>query len=332
MAARTITAMMLSATILVSPTLAPAARAQAIVASPSTAQQEAAPRLRQRDFTDVTLRSREGLEYRLLVSVPRGPPPAGGFPVFYVLDGDGWFYTAVEMTRIREWGRLTPSIVVGIGYPSRAFFDPRRNYDFTPPGSADADFAPQEQGGADRFLNFLVEVVKPWVRERHSIDPNRQVLFGHSMGGLFVLHTMFTAPQSFNVYLAASPSIRFSNGMVMREASGFEVNPEHTAVRALITVGGLESQPNPQQVDDYRRYFLANPSATGGVSVEEALRQTFPPAPPGFNKARELRRLAERLSRRGAHVVFTEFPGVEHTPAGVSALNDGVAFALRPAN
>jgi hypothetical protein len=177
-----------------------------------------------------------------------------------------------------------------------------------------------------------MDVVKPWVRERYAIDPNRQVLFGHSMGGLFVLHTMFTAPESFNFYLAASPSIRFSNGIVLREASAFEANPGRTRVRAMITVGGLESQPSPQQIDDYRRYFTANPSATGGVSVEEALRQTFPPPFPGFNKARELRQLAERLSRRGAHVSFAEFPGVEHTPAGASALNDGVAFALRPAH
>ena len=330
--ARRLTLLLLTAAIAAMP-FEPSAFAQTPPAVTAPApEQEAAPRLRQRDFTELMLRSREGLDYRLLVSVPRGPPPRGGFPVFYVLDGDAWFFTAVEMARIREWGRLTPSIVIGVGYPSRAFFDPRRNYDFTPPGSADPDFAPEEQGGADRFLNFLTDTIKNWVRERYSIDPNRQVLFGHSMGGLFVLHTMFTAPQSFNIYLAASPSMRFSNGIVLREAPSFESNPARTSVRAMVTVGGLESQPSARQVDDYRRYFTANPSATGGLSVEEAVRQTFPPPPPGFNKARELRRLVERLSRRGAHVSFTEFPGEEHTPAGVSALNDGVAFALRPAN
>jgi predicted alpha/beta superfamily hydrolase len=332
MMARALTVLLLTAVVGAAP-FASSVFAQtppaAVFAAP---EQEAAPRLRPRDFNEVTLRSRERLEYRLLVSVPRGPPPAGGFPVFYVLDGDGWFYTAVEMVRIREWGRLTPSIVIGVGYPSGAFFDPRRNYDFTPPGSADPDFAPEEQGGADRFLNFLTDIIKPWVRERYSIDPNRQVLFGHSMGALFVLHTMFTAPQSFNTYLAASPSIRFSNGIVLRETSAFEANPTRTRVRALITVGGLESQPSARQIDDYRRYFAANPGATGGLSVEEALRQTFPSPPTGFNKARELRRLAEALSRRGAHVSFTEFPGEEHTPSGVNALNDGVAFALRPLN
>jgi hypothetical protein len=306
------------------------AYAQTPPPTPTSAPQQEPPRLRQRDFSELTLQSHEGADYHILVSVPRGPAPPGGFPVFYVLDGDGWFATAVEMTRIREWGHLTPSIVIGIGYPSGAFFDPRRNLDFSPPGSADPDMAPDEQGGADRFLSFLTDVIKPWVRAHYAIDPNRQVLYGHSMGGLFALHTLFTAPQSFDIYIAASPHIGFSNGIVLREAQAFEANPARASVRALITVGGLESGASPAQVEDYRRYFTANPSETGGLSVEEALRQTFPPAPGGFNKAHELQQLAERLARSGAHASFVEFPGEEHTPAGADALNRGVAFALRP--
>lgn len=267
-----------------------------------------------------------------MLSVPRGPAPEGGFPVFYVLDGDGFFNSAVEIARMREWGRLTPSIIVGIAYPSRAFYDgPRRNYDFTPPGSADPDFDPSELGGADRFIAFLTETVRPWVRERYAIDPSHQVLYGHSMGGLFVLHAMFTAPRSFNIYLAASPTLRFSDRLILREARAFEAHAERNTVRALISVGSLESTPPPQQVDDYRRYFTANPAATGGQEVEEALRQMFPAAPSSFNKARETRRMAERLARNGADVTFLEFEGDEHLPAGVTALLRGIPFALRPA-
>jgi len=139
---------------------------------------------------------------------------------------------------------------------------------------------------------------------------------------------MFKAPHSFNVYLAASPPVRFSNRIVMREAAAFERDPARSGVRALITVGEFESRPSPQQVDDYRRYFTAHPEATGGVAVEEALRQLFPAAP-GFNKARELRRLAAQLSQSGAEVSLIEFAGDEHMPAGVSALNRGIPIALR---
>jgi uncharacterized protein len=295
-------------------------------------QQTPPPRLRQRDVSESTLTSRDGLEYRLLVSVPRGPAPAGGFPVFYVLDGDAFFNTAVEIARMREWGRLTPSIIVGVGYPSRAFYDgPRRNHDFTPQGSADPDFDVAELDGAEKFVEFLTQSVKPWVAERYAVDPSRQVLYGHSLGGMFVLHTMFTAPESFNIYIAASPTLRFSDRLILREARAFEAQADGTTFRALITVGSLESAPPPEQVDDYRRYLAANPEARGGLEVEDALREIFPPDTSGFNKARETRRMAQRLARSGADVSFLELEGDEHLPAGVSALLRGVPFALRPA-
>jgi predicted alpha/beta superfamily hydrolase len=286
-------------------------------------------------MTESALVSREGLEYRILVSAPRGPAPDGGFPVFYILDGDAFFNTAVEIARMREWGRLSPSIVVGLAYPSRAFYDgPRRTYDFTPPGSSDPDFDISELGGADKFLAFLTDELRPWIGERYAVDPSRQILFGHSLGGLFVLHAMYASPRSFNIYLAASPTIRFSDRLVISEASLFEAQPQadRHAVRALISVGELESgRPSPQQIDDYRRYFTANPEAMGGLEVDEALRQLFP-SDPSFNKIRETRRLAERLRRSGADVSFALFEGEEHLPAGVAALLRGAPFALRPAN
>jgi predicted alpha/beta superfamily hydrolase len=310
--------------------LAPSAHAQTPAPATGSEQEAPPPRLRQRDMSEATLMSRDGLEYRILVSAPRGPAPDGGFPVFYILDGDAFFNTAVEIARMREWGRLTPSIVVGVAYPSRAFYDgPRRTYDFTPPGSADPDFDLSEQGGAGRFLTFLTDELKPWVRERYVADPNRQVLFGHSLGGLFVLHAMFTSPRSFDLYLAASPTLRFSESLIISEAAAFAQDPMRGEVHALITVGGLESQPPPEQVDDYRRYFTAHPEATGGLGAEEAVRRLFP-AERSFNKARETRRLAQRLSRSGADVSFAEFEGDEHLPAGVTALLRGIPFALRP--
>ncbi len=327
--------MMLAACLLTCVAFVQTARAQTSApaqASPQGQQdgeQSATPRLRERDTSETMLSSGAGLSYRIMLSVPRGPAPEGGFPVFYVLDGDAWFNTAVEIARIREWGRLAPSIIVGVGYPSRAFFDAaRRDYDFTPPGSADPDFNSDELGGADAFLAFLTGEVRPWVQARFRIDPRKQTLFGHSMGALLVLHAMFTAPGSFDVYLAASPPVRFSNRVILREAAAFELSPGRNGVRALITVGEFESRPSPEQVDDYRRYFTAHPEATGGVAVEEALRRLFPVAP-GFNKARELRRLATQLSRSGAAVSFIEFAGDEHMPAGVSALNSGIPLALR---
>ena len=297
----------------------------------SVDQEAPLPRVRQRAATETTLISEHGLEYRVLVSAPRGPAPEGGFPVFYVLDGDAFFSTAIEIARMREWGRLSPSIIIGVTYPSRSFYDgPRRTYDFTPPGAGDPDFDASELGGANQFLGFLTNELKPWVPAHYSVDPGRQIIFGHSLAGMFVLHAMVTAPRSFDVYLAASPTLRFSNSFIIREVAGFAAHRGGVGARVLITVGTLEGPPGPQQIDDYRRYFIAHPESTGGLEREEALRQLFPSN--GFNKMRETRRLAQRLSRSGATVSFVAFEGDEHLPAGVSALSLGIPFALRPAN
>jgi hypothetical protein len=46
--------------------------------------------------------------------------------------------------------------------------------------------------------------------------------------------------------------------------------------------------------------------------------------------AGDARELAERLAQAGVKVRFAYFEGEEHMSAAVSALNRGIAFALRP--
>src|SRR6185503_3881208 len=90
------------------------------------------------------------------------------------------------------------------------------------------------------FLAFLNSKLKPWVRQQYHVDPDAEILFGHSFGGLFALHALFTAPDSFDVYLIASPSILFSDRIVLKREAAFLANPKRTAVRALVTAGEFE--------------------------------------------------------------------------------------------
>ena len=50
-----------------------------------------------------------------------------------------------EIVRMREYENLSPTIVVAIAAPKRAFFDLSRSYDFTPPGWADPAFEGTER-------------------------------------------------------------------------------------------------------------------------------------------------------------------------------------------
>ncbi|MGO4671319.1 alpha/beta hydrolase [Bosea sp. 2YAB26] len=173
--------------------------------------------------------------YRLLIAIPPGPAPAAGFPVIYLVDGNALFATAVETAQLQ--GRrqdvtgVDPAIIVGIGYPIDAPFDgARRQGDLLP-----------DEGGADRFLDFIEESVKPAVAALAAIDPSRQALVGHSFGGLFALHALFTRPEQFRSYVAGSPSIWWNDRAIeVSEASFVARRRDGPLPRLLITAGGSE--------------------------------------------------------------------------------------------
>ncbi|HEY2396836.1 MAG TPA: alpha/beta hydrolase-fold protein [Rudaea sp.] len=288
------------------------------------------PLLRSRKVSDSMMASREGRHYRIVVSAPSGTPPKGGFPVLYVLDADGWFGAAVEIVKMREYEKLVPTIVVGVASTKHFFFDPSRSYDFTPPGSSEPDFEAIELGGADEFLAFLDGTLKPWVRAHYRSDPARQILFGHSLGGLFVLHAMFHEPEGFAVFLAASPHIAFSNKAVLKEAIVFEANPKRQIPRLLVTDGELEAHASSALEDDYRRYFTEHPEEIPGQTVAEAVDELFREPDKQWDKCAETQALVERLAGSGVHASFVLFAGEEHMSSAISALNRGIPFALRP--
>ena len=313
----------------VAPSSVPASPTGSPAATEPTSVDDSEARIRPRVTVHESLRSGQGLIYALSISVPQGQPPRGGFPVIYVLDGDAWFETAVQVARVHEWSRLPPAIIVGVGYPGGAFFDaPRRSYDLTPPGAVDADFDGVKTGGADHFLAFLDTVAKPWVREHYPVNNRREFLFGHSLGGLFVLYAAYVAPRSFAAYAAASPDTHFGNDALLGIERRESRRHQWTAVPLLITDGEFESRPPVAQREDYRRYWQEHPQELGGQSIDAALAATFPPFRRPLKSVAH-RQLAERLAKAGMRTRFVEFPGQEHTPSAIDALNSAIPFFLR---
>lgn len=188
-----------------------------------------------------TIESADGHAYRLLLAWPEGEPPAAGWPVLYVLDGDDNFAVAAETARrlARAGGRSGVDAGVIVGIQSRGL--PRRVLDYTPrvEGYAISQGLPAHglaTGGADAFLDFFIQRVQPFVAGRVRIDPARSTLAGHSFGGLLALHAMFTRPASATRFAAISPSLWFGGGDLMdREERGATASPA-----GLIAVGSDE--------------------------------------------------------------------------------------------
>lgn len=166
--------------------------------------------------------------YRIFVAKPREPAPPSGYPVIYVLDGNAFFQTFQEIIRLQsqrpDKTGIAPAMIVGIGYPAEEdFASVYRFYDFTPPSSS-VDLPPRpnrklwpKSGGAELFLNFIGEELKPVLNRRFHLDRGRQTIFGHSLGGLFALYVLFTKTDAFQTYFVSSPSIWWNNQCILEK-------------------------------------------------------------------------------------------------------------------
>ncbi len=205
------------------------------------------------------LTSTAGEPYRIMVSHPDGPEPPNGYPVLYVLDGNAFFAGFANSRRLQEISDhdLSNSMIVAVGYPTDKPYDfERRMKDFTPPfrNPIPASEKPFEQwavGGNDRFMSFLIDELRPVVARRYHIDPNRQALFGHSLGGLFALHVLYHRPEAFIAIVAASPSIYWNDQSILAEEREFVTRLAKSAFRTprLLVVCGEREETRQEQWD-----------------------------------------------------------------------------------
>src|SRR5690606_6559257 len=74
------------------------------------------------------------------------------------------------------------------------------------------------------------------------IDESRQTLYGHSYGGLFVLHALRTQPGAFQRYVAASPSLWWNAPFVTQSMLSLDTAPccATDPVKLYLMVGEAE--------------------------------------------------------------------------------------------
>ncbi|WP_282042005.1 alpha/beta hydrolase-fold protein [Winogradskyella flava] len=108
------------------------------------------------------------------------------YPVLYILDGQRYFLHAVSLQKSFVEFKQTPDfIIVGI---SKKRSDRNQNYNVD----------------SQSYRDFIEKEVIKYVNITYRTS-KKQMLFGWALGGGFVLETLISKPNLFDVYIAASP-------------------------------------------------------------------------------------------------------------------------------
>ena len=126
------------------------------------------------------------------------------YPGIFLLDGDIAFPMAWSIVRYLQYGKYVPDVfIIGIGYGglinSNTINKRERDYSISTIESI------KESGGGEKFLEFIKKELIPFICSRYRLDSTRLTLSGHSLGGLFVLYTLFSEPELFSNYISSSP-------------------------------------------------------------------------------------------------------------------------------
>ncbi len=202
-----------------------------------------------------------GEDRRILVRTPANyETNKTPYPVMYMTDGDAHIaHTSGSIDFLARNGRMSEVILVGIPNTDRT-----RDLSPSKPSTTGATGAPQfpTAGGADKFLQFIETELIPEINKRYRVTPYK-ILAGHSLGGMFAVHTMVTKPDMFNSYIAVSPALQWDNQLVIKRAEEFFKNRKQFDATFFMTIA---NEPGPLE-DAFHQFkqLLAKNQTTGFV-------------------------------------------------------------------
>lgn len=207
----------------------------------------------------------------LLVATPAGyDQETERYPVLYMLDGEDNFVQVVGIVQsLAEADRIPPILVVGIA-------NTERERDLAPHTEVELEirFHPKS-GGANEFLKFISSELIPYVDLHYRTRPYK-MLAGHSLGGLFAVYALASAPKLFNAYIAIDPTtLSWNNGSVI--------------AKAQTTFKSLKDLPSDL-------YVAATDESGAALSTIQRLGETL-----------------EAARLRGFRWTFKQMPGETHT-------------------
>jgi predicted alpha/beta superfamily hydrolase len=189
-----------------------------------------------------------GQEYELHIMLPGGYKAADKkYPVVYLMDSQWDFPLVTSLYSYHYYDGFIPElIIVGVTWSGEhTNYDSLRIRDYSPTKIDGLMFLSSfvgmpQSGGADQFLAFMKQELFPFIESNYKADGKNRTLMGSSAGGLFTLYTLFTQPDLFTGYAAASPYISWDNDVLYKYEQEFAKKRLSHPVRVYMTLGDLE--------------------------------------------------------------------------------------------
>ncbi|WP_082022426.1 alpha/beta hydrolase-fold protein [Enterobacter sp. Bisph1] len=217
--------------------------------------------------------------YKVWTAIPNKTPPAAGYPVLYLLDGNA-VMDKISDSALKKLSAGNAPVLVMIGYQTQLPFDlAGRAWDYTPAVQGKPrNMHGRVGGGSAIFRELLEKTIAPQVEKGLPVDAQKRALWGHSYGGLFVLES-YLASDFFQVYYSAVPSLSGDNDALLHALT--ETSSRQSQQKSLWFMEG-----------DADRKDRDENATSGGI---EAIRQTV-----------------ARLQSRGIAAHYLLYSGLAH--------------------
>ena len=192
------------------------------------------------ELRTVPARSAGRPAYQLHIGLPASYGKEAGkrYPVVYVTDGYWDFQKITAIHGGLVYDKVIPEfITVGLGYEGKDLnYGDLRRWELSPVAFGDA-----KSGHAADFLDTIEKDIIPLIERDYRVDPSYRVLAGASMGGLFTLYSMYTKPELFQAYIAATPAVVLGDDWLFNYDKTFAESGKPLKARLYVTGGGNES-------------------------------------------------------------------------------------------
>jgi predicted alpha/beta superfamily hydrolase len=178
-------------------------------------------------------------ERMIQVFVPTDYKPGSGkkYDVIYVLDGGNWNVGLVSRTQrfVENEGFMPSTIIVSV-------MGIDRNVELTPTHLTTW----KGSGGGAAFLSYIKNELIPYINKNYPSNGDN-MLWGHSLSGMFVIYAMVNEPELFKSYIAVDPSIWWDNAYVAKQASA--KLPMLTSQNMTLFIAGRETAMSEMKTD-----------------------------------------------------------------------------------